>query len=73
MKRLLAVLFFLLLLGAASAALGEPSVTVDPENPRVGDYVEVTVIPGRENRRRPAEGFRRQGHRAFPHLVPPAQ
>ena len=49
MKRLLAVLFYLLLLAAASAALGEPSVTVDPENPRVGDYVEVTVIPGRED------------------------
>ena len=49
MKRLWAVLCFLLLLTAVSAALGEASVTVEPECPRVGDYVEVTVTPDREN------------------------
>ena len=49
MKRFLAVLCFLLLLTAVSAALGETSVTVTPENPRVGDYVEVIVTPDREN------------------------
>ncbi len=49
MKRLLAVLCFLLLLAALSAALGEPSVTFSPEKPRMGDYVDVTVTPGRED------------------------
>ena len=49
MKRFWAVLCFLLLLTAVSAALGEASVTVEPECPRVGDYVEVTVTPDREN------------------------
>ena len=49
MKRFLAFLFFILLLTAVSAALGETSVAVSPENPRVGDYVEVIVTPGRDN------------------------
>ncbi len=49
MKQILAALCLLLLLTVIPAALGEPSVTVDPENPRVGDYVEVTVAPDREN------------------------
>ena len=49
MKRMLSVLLFLLLLAAVSAALGEPAVTVTPENPRVGDYVEILVTPDREN------------------------
>ena len=49
MKRILAVLCFLLLLAAVSAALGEPAVSVTPENPRVGDYVEIIVTPDREN------------------------
>ena len=49
MKRFLAVLCCLLLLAAVSAALGEASVTVEPERPRAGDYVEVTVTPDREN------------------------
>ena len=48
MKRFLAVLCFLLLLTAASAALGEISVAFGPEHPRAGDYVEVTVTPARE-------------------------
>ena len=49
MKRFLAVLCFLLLLTAVSAALGEASITFSPETPRAGDYVEVTVTPDREN------------------------
>ena len=49
MKRFLAVLCFLLLWAAVSAALGEAAVTVTPENPRVGDYVEVIVTPDRES------------------------
>ena len=49
MKRLLAVFWFFLLLAAAPVALGETSVTVAPESPRAGDYVEVTVSPDREN------------------------
>ena len=45
------VLFFLLLACAALcvfAAWAEPAVTFSPENPRMGDYVDVTVTPGRE-------------------------
>ena len=49
MKRWIAVLGFLLLLLAVSSALGEVSVSVNPENPRVGDYVNVIVTPDREN------------------------
>ena len=49
MKKWFAVLGFLLLLLAFSSALGEVSVTVSPENPRVGDYVNIIVTPGREN------------------------
>ena len=49
MKRILAVLVFLLLLAAVPAVLGETAVSISPENPRVGDYVEVIVAPGREN------------------------
>ena len=49
MKRFLAVLCFLLLWAAVTAALGEAAVTVTPENPRVGDYVEVIVTPDRES------------------------
>ena len=46
MKRLLALVCFFLLLAAVSAALAETSVTFTPEQPRVGDYVDVTVAPG---------------------------
>ena len=49
MKRWIAVMGFLLLLLAVSSALGEVSVSVNPENPRVGDYVNVIVTPDREN------------------------
>ena len=47
LKSLLCLAVFLLLLTAASA-LADPSLTFTPENPRVGDYVDVTVTPGRE-------------------------
>ena len=40
-----ALLFAALFLAAASA---DPSVAFIPENPRMGDYVDVTVTPGRE-------------------------
>ena len=46
-KVLLCLAVLLLLLTAASA-LADPSLTFTPENPRVGDYVDVTVTPGRE-------------------------
>ena len=47
MKKLLLlfVLFAVLLFCAASA---EPAVAFGPANPRMGDYVDVTVTPGRE-------------------------
>ena len=38
----------LLLALAGSSALADASLTFTPENPRVGDYVDVTVVPGRE-------------------------
>ncbi len=49
MKRLTVFLFLLFLSLAGSAALGETAVTLVPETPRAGDYVDVTVVPGREN------------------------
>ena len=49
MKRITAVLVFLLLIAALSAATGEASVTFSPAEPRVGDYVDVVVVPEREN------------------------
>jgi len=49
MKKWLTVLCFLLLLLSVSAALGETSVAYTPEQPRVGDYVDVVVTPDREN------------------------
>ena len=49
MKRFLALLCLILLAAACSAALGELAVSFSPENPRMGDYVDVTVVPGREN------------------------
>ena len=47
MKRLLFLLCLLLLLSACSAALADPAVSFSPEQPRVGDYVDVTVTPAR--------------------------
>lgn len=47
MKRLLALLCFLLLACACAAAAAEISVVLNPEKPRVGDYVDVTVTPER--------------------------
>ena len=49
MKRLWMLLVFLVLLAACSAAAAEVKITYTPENPRVGDYVDVTVAPDREN------------------------
>ena len=51
MKKGLAVFCFLLWILAVSAVSGEASVTLDPASPRIGDYVEVTVRPDRENPR----------------------
>lgn len=45
----LSVLAVLLLIAVSAA--GEPSVRFEPENPRVGDYVDVTITPGREDAR----------------------
>ena len=47
MKRLLAILCFLLLGAACSAALADVAVSISPERPRVGDYVDVTAVPER--------------------------
>ena len=48
MKRLWMLLVFLVLLAACSAAAAEMKITCTPENPRVGDYVDVTVVPDRD-------------------------
>jgi len=48
MKRLWMLLVFLAFLAACSAAVAEVKVTFVPENPRVGDYVDVTVSPDRD-------------------------
>ena len=41
------ILTLLLILLTTASALADPSLTFTPENPRVGDYVDVTVAPGR--------------------------
>ena len=51
MKRLLALLCLVLLWATGSAALAEITITVAPEQPRVGDYVDVTVTPERADPR----------------------
>ena len=49
MRKTVGILFALLLLVFLSAsASAEVEITFSPENPRVGDYVDVTVTPGRE-------------------------
>ena len=48
MKRLWMLLVLLVLLTACSAAAAEMKITCTPENPRVGDYVDVTVVPDRD-------------------------
>ena len=48
MKRLWMLLVFLVLLAACSAAAAEVKIICTPENPRVGDYVDVTVVPDRD-------------------------
>ena len=47
MKKLLTLLCLVLLWAACSAALADVSVAVTPEQPRVGDYVDVVVTPER--------------------------
>ena len=49
MKRLWMLLVLLVLLTACSAAAAEMKITCTPENPRVGDYVDVTVVPDRDD------------------------
>ena len=49
MKRLLILLCFILTLILWAAASAEIAVSVSPEKPRKGDYVDVTVTPDREN------------------------
>lgn len=51
MKRLWMLLVLLVLLTACSAAAAEMKITCTPENPRVGDYVDVTVVPDRDGYR----------------------
>ncbi len=51
MKRLWMLLVLLVLLTACSAAAAEMKITCTPENPRVGDYVDVTVVPDRDDYR----------------------
>ncbi len=49
MRKTVGILFALLLLVFLSAsASAEVEITFSPEAPRVGDYVDVTVTPGRE-------------------------
>ena len=48
MKKAMFLLLALLLLGAAAAASAEVTISFTPENPRMGDYVDVTVTSDRE-------------------------
>ena len=51
MRKSFGILFLLALLLAllcGASALAEVEITFTPENPRLGDYVDVTVTPGRE-------------------------
>ena len=41
-------LVFLLLLLPGTGALAEAKMTYTPENPKMGEYVDITVVPGRE-------------------------
>ena len=55
MRKTVGILFSLLLLALLCAsASAEVKITFTPENPRVGDYVDVTVIPDRKD----AQGVR---------------
>ena len=57
MRKSLVILFMLALLMAllcCSSASADVEITFTPENPRLGDYVDVTVTPGREG----AQGVR---------------
>ena len=49
MRKTVGILFALLLLALLCvSASAEVEITFSPEDPRVGDYVDVTVTPGRE-------------------------
>ena len=57
MRKTVGILFTLALLMAllgCAAAYAEVEITFTPENPRVGEYVDVTVTPGRDG----AQGVR---------------
>jgi len=57
MKKSLGILFLLALLLAllcCASASAEVAISFTPENPRLGDYIDVTVTPGREG----AQGVR---------------
>ena len=49
MKKLIFTLLAALLIAAASAACADVTVTFSPQNPRAGDYVDVTVVCDRDN------------------------
>ncbi len=49
MKKIILLLFGALLCLPAVFALSETSVTWEPEDPRMGDYIDVIVSPAREN------------------------
>ncbi len=65
MKRLLVFLSLLLLALACSAACGEVAVSFSPANPRMGDYVDVTVLPERENPQDVTYGLACDGETVF--------
>ena len=51
MRKTVGILFaaaLLLSVLLCASALAEVQIAFTPENPRVGDYVDVTVTPGRE-------------------------
>ena len=48
LTKILICLAVLLLLLLGASALAEPAVTFSPENPKMGEYVDVTVTPGRD-------------------------
>lgn len=47
MKRLIPLFLLLLLLAGCGCAAAEVEISFTPEHPRAGDYVDVTVTPGR--------------------------
>ena len=47
-RKTILCLAVLLLVLAGASALAETQLTFSPENPKVGEYVDITVVPGRE-------------------------